>query len=145
RALADKLQGEYEVVIAGPLKDRRVVDPRVLQRVADVLQQLQRAGEVRPTLIDTGSASGSRAYEELVRRLAARDAERIEDQQRAVQHAAAEAGELANSLEAIGPSLTQIRDAITETDPSATTNRAYFDQRAEEAAASARALRDLAQ
>ncbi len=145
RALAEKLQGEYEVVIAGPLKDRRVVDARVLQRVADVLQQLQRAGEVRPTLIDTGSASGIRGYEELVRRLAARDAERIEGQQRAVQHAAAEAGELANSLEAIGPSLTQIRDAITETDPSATTNRAYFDQRAEEAAASARALRDLAQ
>jgi hypothetical protein len=148
RALLGQLRGEYEIVVAGPLKDRRVVDPRSLQRIADVLDQFGRGtpagASVRPTLIDTGSSAGLEAYERLLSRLLDRDAPRIDRVKGTILGAIASARELAEGLEKLSPRLTEMRDAVPVDAPGAATTRAYFDQRAGESASSARALRELA-
>jgi len=77
QALVSGLTGSYEVVVAAPLKDRRLIDPRAVERTTDVLDQFQLAagkGHFKSTWIDTGSASGMKAYDDLLKRLVDRDA-----------------------------------------------------------------------
>src|SRR5690606_34291547 len=113
RALLEGLTGEYEIVIAGPLKDQRIVDGRTLQRVADVLDQFKRtarreaAGEaaVLTTLIDTGSVSGLAAFDRLLQRLVERDKERIARHQETIARGLAASRQLAERLEALAVQL----------------------------------------
>lgn len=147
--LLEGLSGEYEIVVAAPLRDRSVVDPRALQRVADVLDKLGRVrgtgGEIRTTLIDTGSAAGLAAYGDLLKRLGERESEKVQKQTQTITASLAAIETLAEGLEALSPRLLAVRDAIPEESPGAATNRTYFEQRATEARLNARGLRDLAE
>lgn len=145
QTLLDGLGGEYEVVIAAPLRDPRLIDPRAAEGISDLLDQLARAGggRIRTTSIDTGSASGLASYDALVRRLSDRDSARIQAQAQVVATALDRTDALAGWLDGLSPRLQTARDAIPEDSPSGVTNRAYFDQRAAEARIFARSARDL--
>lgn len=144
------LEPGYEVVIAAPIRDRRAIDPRALERVADVLDKLRRvksakgSAPIQPTLIDTGSASGMAAYESLLQRLGEREKAKIKQSTDALATAVGGIEQLAAALEALSPKLQAVQEAIPSDAPGAATNRAYFEQRAAEARVGARSLKDLA-
>jgi hypothetical protein len=145
-AVLAKMTEPHEFVIAGPLSDRVSVDPQARRRVSEVLAQLRRQSgdRVTVTTIDTGSAQGLSAYQELLARLTARESEKISRQSAAIGAAADAAERLSADLDGLAPRLQAVAAAIAEDAPSAATNRAYFEQRAAEARLSARGLRDLA-
>lgn len=149
-SLLSGLEPGYEIIIAAPLRDPRIIDPRALQRVADVLDKLRRtrtpagAQPILATTIDTGSPSGIAAYDDLLNRLADRDSTKVQAQVQSLSAAFAATEALAADLERLSPSLQAVREAIPESSPGGPTNRSYFEQRAAEARLNARALRDLA-
>ncbi len=142
--LMGRLRGEYEVVIAAPLRDRRTIDQQSLDRVRDVLDRFGRAGAVKSTLIDTGSPSGVADFDALLKRLADRDSTNIKRQTDVLTGALTGINELADWLEALSPRLQTVKDSIPETAPAAATNRSYFEQRAAEVGHNAQSLRELA-
>lgn len=146
--LLARLRGDYEVVIAAPLRDQRTIDAPALDRVRDVLDRFGRGAEggarVQTTVIDTGSPSGIQEFDALLKRLANRDSAKIKQQSDSLAASLKGADELADWLDALSPKLQGVRDAIPEDAPAAATNRSYFDQRAAEARLNARSVRDLA-
>lgn len=147
QALIAGLTDEYEVVIAAPLKDRRLIDPRAVERAADVLDQFRLGAanaRFKVTWIDTGSPAGMKAYDDLLKRLVSRDADRIKKQADAAASVISQSEAIATWLESLSPRLQAVRDAIPIESPNAATNKAYFEQRATESRVSARSLRELA-
>ena len=147
QALIAGLTDEYEIVIAAPLKDRRLIDPHSVERAADVLDQFRLGAakaRFKGTWIDTGSPAGMKAYDDLLKRLVNRDANRIKKQADAAASAIAQTEAIATWLESLSPRLQAIRDAIPSESPNAPTNKAYFEQRATESRVSDRSLRELA-
>ncbi len=145
--LLGRLHGDYEIVIAAPLRDHRTIDSPSLERVRDVLDRFSRgAGRgatVMSTFIDTGSPSGVAEFEALLKRLADRDSAKVKQQTESLATALAGIDVLADALDALSPGLQAVRDAIPESAPAGPTNRSYFDQRAAESRINARALREL--
>lgn len=144
QSLLERLSGPYEVVVAAPLRDRAVTDPRALQALRDVLDQFRHARggvTIRSTLIDTGSAAGIAEFEALLDRLAQRDAPRIQKQADAVATGLDRAEALAADMETLSPMLDAVARAIPDDAPGAATNRSYFEQRAAELRISAPPLR----
>lgn len=143
-ALLSGIQSPYEVVIAAPLRDPKVVEPRALQRIADVLDRFRRSGNVEVTLIDTGSQAGLEQYDALLARLAEREAPRIREHRQVIGSAISGVEELAAWLDGLSPRLLAVRDAVPMDWPNAAANRSYFEQRATECRTNARTLTDLA-
>jgi hypothetical protein len=142
-ALVPRLEGEHEIVVAAPVHDRRVVDPRALDPLRDVLDQFEHAGgRIRTTLIDTGSAAGLQQYNDLLKRLADRDADKIHAQTQAVAAALDQAQQISAAMDLLAPRLQAVRDAIPQDTAAGATNASYFDQRAAELTATAQSLRD---
>jgi hypothetical protein len=144
-AVLARVKERHEIVVAGPLSDRASIDPQARQRTQDVIAQLASSsrGLVTSTTIDTGSAEGLRKYQDLLTRLAGREADKAARQSEAVASAAATAVRLADQLEALSPRLQAVGAAVTPDSPSAGANKAYFEQRAAESRLSARGLRDI--
>jgi len=149
-SLLSGLAPGYEIIIAAPLRDRRIIDPRALERVADVLDKLGRirtsAGSqpILTTTIDTGSPSGIAAYDALLKRLADRETSKVQKQVKTLTETLAAINTLADDLDRLSPALQAVRDSIPEDSPGGPTNRTYFEQRAAEARLNARSLRDFA-
>jgi hypothetical protein len=139
------VKAPYEIVIAAPLRDPRAVDPRAFQRVADVLDRFARSTDhLTVSLIDTGAPAGVAQYDALLARLAERDAPKIKRQMQSITAAATAADDLAAWLDTLAKRLEAVPEAIPLDAPGAPSNRTYFEQRAGECRANARALRDLA-
>lgn len=140
------LAGGVELVLAGPLRDAGKMDPRAVERVRDVLGQIERAGRgrVRVTAIDTGSARGAAEYEALLSRLVEREGDRAGRAREGLASAAEAAGALAESMDALATRLLEIRALVPEAVELAAA-RTYLQTRAGESGASARALRELSE
>lgn len=144
-ALLASAKAPYEIVVAAPLRDARSVDPRALQRVADVLDRFRRSdSNISVTLIDTGSPAGLSQYDALLHRLAERDKPKIDRQLQVIDRAITGTEQLADWLEAMSPRLQAVRDAIPTDSPAAEANRSYFEQRATECRVNARTIREIA-
>ena len=82
--LLGRLRGDYEIVIAAPTRDARMVDAQALRSARDVLDQLSRSvsreARITSTIIDTGSPEGVDAFEKLLARLVDRDRAKIKAQ-----------------------------------------------------------------
>jgi hypothetical protein len=144
-SLLNRSEAAFEIVVAAPLRDPRTVDPRALQRVADVLDRFTRSSRnITVTLIDTGSTGGLAQYDSLLARLAERDEPKIERQRQVILGAAESAEQLAAWLDAFAQRLQAVPAAIPGDVPAAAGNRSYFEQRAGECISNARALRDIA-
>lgn len=125
-ALLARLRGTYEIVLS---VDGRGIDGRVRGRVEDVLDAFERTGgSVRVTTIDIGSAAGQSAAADLLSRLTAREADRVEADGAALASAGASLAGLAPRLNGLGEALGGVRDALPA--DVAATNGAFFEQRA---------------
>lgn len=125
---ANTNEGEYEIVLAG---DLRGLDGRAVDRVRDVLDQLDRASDrLRVTVIDTGSSSGLNAFDGLLQRLAERDAEAISGQKETLTKAADQLESLAAGVESAAQTLAAIEQALPPSLASAQANRQYFQNAA---------------
>jgi len=148
KVLVGTLKGDYEIVIAAPLKDPRAVDRRALARLVDVLDQFKRASSrgasIATTLIDTGSADGAARYAELLDRLRSRDQAKLDKQVTDLQTAQSSAESFAEWLEAVVTQMTTLRGMLPSEGTVANAARAYLDRRAAECRSSSAALRDLA-
>lgn len=148
KMLISKLKGDFEIVIAAPLKDPRAVDRRALARLVDVLDQFRRAStwgaSIAVTLIDTGSTDGAARYGELLDRLRARDQAKIDRQLADLRGAQDSAEDFAAWLESVVPSMTSLRGLLPSEGTVANAARGYLDRRMAECRSSSAALRDLA-
>ena len=138
-ALLGSLDGAYEIVLAADwqAKDRRVAD-----RVLDAVDRFGRSSEhIKTTVIDTGSARGLAEYDRLLDRLAAREADAIEEQTSTIDAAAAELDDLATFFEGLGRAEAAIAEQLTGEDATSRQSRTYFEQRAGAAQAAAAELR----
>ncbi|MFM9996315.1 MAG: hypothetical protein ACKVU4_11005 [Phycisphaerales bacterium] len=140
--LLDSLTSPYEIVIAA---DWRSLDPRAGRRVKDVLDLFRRATpRVTTTTIDVTTAAGLASYESLLQRLGEREAPKVKEQTGVIAAAADAAGSLADSLEALGPRVRAVRDAIAPDALGAESNKRFFDEQGARCAAVAEQLRATA-
>ncbi len=141
------LPGNYEFVLAGPLRDRAAIPPGARQRVDDVLDRLSResGGRVKVTRIDTGSARGAQEYDALIARLRERDGPRLAQQRSALENAIKGTESLASELDLLSRGLIALREAMPGATPASERNRKYAELRAGECANSAHSLRDQLQ
>lgn len=126
--MIDLLDAPTELVFAIDLSgaDRRAVD-----LVTDVLKAYDRASDLLSLrIIDLGSSAGIEQTDELLSVLAARESDRTSRVTHALRNAAGSMRAAAAESDALARDLDTVRDAIAPTDPSAPTNRAFFDQRA---------------
>ncbi len=112
QSILDSLQGEHEIVLAGPWSDpagRAGLDPRVVRQVIDTINEIGRQSpDLRVTVIDTLTESGNARFIETVDRLADRDRALLENHARvlgqaieAIERSATRLGQLQTALVAL--------------------------------------------
>lgn len=135
-ALLADLDKPYEIAIAANLGS---LDARAADRTRDVLDTFARAsGNVKVTLIDTGSTRGIKDYDELLNRLADRFKPDIDAQTKTIQSAFPVAESLNQYLAGLSTQLLATREATPENAENAKQIRDFL----EAAAARARVLAD---
>lgn len=139
----EALPADCRIVVAAPL---RSLDAGSLERVRDVLAQLERASpKVRPVFIDTGSPAGVTQYADLLRELTGRDRARLDEQVAILRAAVASINELAGDFETVlSAVLLKVRGGIPETAGVNAAQREALEQRAAGARITARDLRRAA-
>jgi hypothetical protein len=108
-SLLTTLDRPYDIIIAAP---RRGADPRAWQRLADVLDAMQRRSpNVRFAVIDTGSADGTRQFATLLDDLAVRARPSIDAAVAQVAAAAERADAASAALKSITGAMVAAGDA----------------------------------
>lgn len=134
--------GEVEIVVAA---DASALDRWARQSVRDVLDLFSHSGRVRATEIDVGSATGQRAYADLVGRLVDRERAGLDAHAQGIRSASEAAASVADSLEGrVSAGLLAVRDTLTATDASVVAARAGLEQWAALARVGSRQLADAA-
>jgi hypothetical protein len=135
-----QLDRPYEVVVA---TDFSLVDRRSKERLADVLNEYSRSSpHVTFSFIDTATASGARAFRDLVGRLASRESDVLTQQRAAIElHLGAIASLATYFSDTLSSRLLDIEGQIPAVSDAARAQREFFSQ---SAAASRILSRDLA-
>ncbi|MBX3364894.1 MAG: hypothetical protein KF866_09030 [Phycisphaeraceae bacterium] len=121
RALLDRLNAEFEIVLAGnwsaPEGQGEVPSRRARRQVFDLLTEMTRAQpRLRVTRIDTLSESGRADYADLLKRLVQRDQAVLDASLAAIRAAAAAVDEIAAHFDAVAPAIDQSAQAIAAGD-----------------------------
>lgn len=129
RNTLESLEGDYRLVLA--INSQTVPDPGAFRAITDLLENIDaRSGSITFIPIDLATTAATRDLAGLVGDLLDRDPEALDDRIALIESGADRLDRTAESLRAIADAFEAIRAAIPDSDPSAATNRAYFNQRA---------------
>lgn len=143
RKLLDAIKEPHRFVIAVDLKR---VDPRVHERVADVLTEMRRRNSnLAYSIIDTGSPRGPQQFRAVVADLVKDEGPLIREQIASIDLGVAGVTSLSTYLnDTAAPALLSIREVITGGTPEGQANRAFFEQSAARARLTSRDLSQAA-
>ncbi|MBC7834071.1 MAG: hypothetical protein H7Y88_03100 [Phycisphaerales bacterium] len=123
--LLGRLEGTYRVIVAA---NYSTLDGRAVQRAHDVLAAMAaRAPSLDVTTIDTGSADGVRAFDELMADLVQAYEPEIQQLTGSIQQAALQAEQTAASLDQLSASLRELRELYPSAEPSLDRVRGYLE------------------